>query len=104
MPAERQRRPLDSPTEQPVSEILVETPQAFEVDGVLIDPDGLHGELLSGGALTQKQQLIGERKPIVKRCSTFGHRWKALSFKPRQPRHRTRSTRSPTGAISPRPS
>ena len=43
MPAERQRRPLDPPAVQPVTEILVKPPEPIEVDRVFVHPHDLHG-------------------------------------------------------------
>jgi hypothetical protein len=36
MPAERQRRTLDAPSQQPATEIVVKTHQSIEVDSVVI--------------------------------------------------------------------
>jgi hypothetical protein len=54
MPPERQRRPLDPPTEQPVTEVGVKTPQLAEVHGAFINPHTLHDQFLAGGTLPEK--------------------------------------------------
>jgi hypothetical protein len=76
MPAERQWRALDPPTEQPVTEVLVKPPQPIEVDSVLINPHDLHDQFLARARLAEKQQLVSEREPIVRPCrsGTFSHR------------------------------
>ena len=66
MPGERQRRPLDPTTKQPIPEIAVKTPQCIEVNGVLINPHTLHELLPAGGTHREKCGLIHERKPIVR--------------------------------------
>ena len=65
MPAEWQRRTLDAPSQQPVTEIAVNTPQAIKVDGVLIKPYDLHDFVLAGGAMSGKEALVHQREPIV---------------------------------------
>ena len=62
MPAERQRRTLDAPSEQPVTEIVVKTPQPIEVDSVLIHPDDLHDFLL-GRRRDAPQRSLGPPTP-----------------------------------------
>jgi hypothetical protein len=66
MPAERQRRTLDKPSQQPVTEIVVKTPQPIEVDSALIHPNNLHDFLLAGGLLPRKEALVHERQPIIR--------------------------------------
>ena len=73
MPAERQRRTLDAPSEQPVTEIVVKTLQPIEVDRVLINPHDLHDFLQAGGALPRKEALVHKRKPIVRPRITVGY-------------------------------
>ena len=72
MPGERQRRTLDAPSQQPVTEIVVKTPQPIEVDGVLINPHALDDFLLAGGAVPHKQGVVHEREPIVRPRITVG--------------------------------
>ena len=72
MPAERQRRTLDAPSQQPVTEIVVKTPQPIEVDGVLIKPHDLHDFVLAGGAMPGKEALVHQREPIVRPRITIG--------------------------------
>jgi hypothetical protein len=72
MPAERQRRTLDKPCQQPVTEILVKTPQPIEVERVLINPHDLHDFRLAGGVLPREEGLVHEREPIVRPRSTVG--------------------------------
>ncbi|BBZ13018.1 hypothetical protein MBRA_32130 [Mycobacterium branderi] len=48
MPAERERRTLDAPPQQPVTKIAVKTPQPVEVDAVLINPYDFDDYLLAG--------------------------------------------------------
>jgi hypothetical protein len=72
MSAERQRRALDKPCQQPVTEIVVKTPQPIEVDSVLINPHDLHDFLHPGGAMPRKEALVHEREPIVRPRITVG--------------------------------
>ena len=72
VPAERQRRTLDAPSQQPVTEIAVNTPEAIEVEGVLIQPHDLHDFVLAGGALPGKEALVHQRQPIVRPRITIG--------------------------------
>ena len=72
MPAERQRRTLDAPPKQPVTEIVVKPPQPIEVDSVLINPYDLHDFLHPGGAMPRKEALVHEREPIVRPRITVG--------------------------------
>ncbi|MEE6176631.1 hypothetical protein [Mycobacterium sp. 050134] len=46
-------------------EIVVETPQRLEVDGVLINPDDLHHFRLAGGTLPGKERLVDKREPVI---------------------------------------
>jgi hypothetical protein len=54
MPGERQRRTLDAPSQQPVTEVVVKTAQPIEVDSVLIKPHALDDLLLAMDALRSK--------------------------------------------------
>ena len=72
VPAERQRRTLDAPSQPPVTEIAMDTPEAFEVEGVLIKPHDLHDFVLPGGALPGKEALVHQRQPIVRPRITIG--------------------------------
>ena len=72
MPGEWQRRTLDAPSQQPVTEIAVNTPQPVEVEGVLIKPHDLHDFVLAGGALPRKEALVHQRQPIVRPRITVG--------------------------------
>jgi hypothetical protein len=72
MPGERQRRTLDAPAQQSAAEIVVKTPQAIKVDGVLINPHGLHDFLLAGGAMARKESLVQECELIVRPRLTVG--------------------------------
>ncbi len=72
MPGERQRRTLDAPSQQPVPEIAVETPQPLEVDRVLIKPHDLYDYLLAGGAMPGKQGVVRHSEPIVRPRITVG--------------------------------
>jgi hypothetical protein len=75
MPTERQRRTLDPPSQQPLIQIAMKTPQSVEVYSVLIDRDELHDWLFTSGTQRQKHGLISESKPIVRpRHYTLSHR------------------------------
>ena len=65
MPAERQRRTLDPPTEQTVTEIVVKSPHRIQVDRVLIKPYDLHDFCLAGGLMAFKEGLVHQGEPIV---------------------------------------
>ena len=62
-------RSISRPT-QPVTEIVVKTPQPIEVDSVLINPDDLHDFFLASGLLACKEALVHEREPIICRRIT----------------------------------
>src|ERR1700682_184446 len=72
MPGERQRRTLDPPSQQPVTEIAVKTPQPIEVDRALINPHPLDELPLVPRAQREKRGLIHEREPIVQPRITVG--------------------------------
>ena len=72
MPGERQRRTLDAPSQQTVTEIVVKTPEPIEVDSVLINPHDLHDFLLAGGAMRRRPGLVRRRDPIVRPRITVG--------------------------------
>jgi hypothetical protein len=72
MPTERQRRTLDAPCQQPVTEIVVETPQPVEVDSMLVNPHALREFPLAGGAVPRKEALVQQREPIVRPRITVG--------------------------------
>ena len=66
IPAKRQRRTLDAPPQQAMTEIVLKTPQPIEVEGVLINPHDLHDFLLAGGAMPRKEGLVHQREQIVR--------------------------------------
>ena len=72
MPAERQRRTLDAPPQQPITEIVVKTPQPIEVDSVLINPHALHDFVLASGSMPRKEGLVQQREPIIRPRITVG--------------------------------
>jgi hypothetical protein len=72
MAAERQRRTLDPPSQQPVAEAVVKALQAFEVDSTFINPDALAELPLAGGAQREKRRLIDERKPVFRQRIPVG--------------------------------
>ncbi len=65
MPGEGQRGTLDAPSQQPMSEIVVKTPQLIEVDSVLINPHELDDQVPADGAMLRKHGVVDEREPIV---------------------------------------
>jgi len=71
MPGE-QRRTLDAPSQQPVTEIVVKTPQPIEVESMLIDPHDLHDFRLADGAMPGKEALVYQSQPIVRPRLTVG--------------------------------
>jgi hypothetical protein len=72
VPAERQRRTLDAPSEEPVTEVVVKTTQPIKVEGVLVKPDDLHDFRLAGGPVPVEEALVDEREPIVRPRVTVG--------------------------------
>ena len=65
MPRERQRRTLDAPSQQAVTEVVVKTPQPIHVDRVLINPDHLDDALLPDGALAREEGVVEQGEPVV---------------------------------------
>ncbi len=72
MPAEWQRRTLDAPSQQPLAEVVVETPQPIEVDSVLINPHALDNYLLVSGLMSRKHGLVRQRESVIRSGSTIG--------------------------------
>jgi hypothetical protein len=70
--AERQRRTLDTPSQPPATEIAKNTPEAIEVEGMLIKPHDLHDFVLPRGPLPGKEALVHQRQPIVRPRITIG--------------------------------
>src|ERR1700733_180859 len=65
MAGERQRRALDTPSQQPVTEVAVKATKGAEVDRAPVNPHALDGLPLTGGAQSKKRCLVHERKPVV---------------------------------------
>ena len=72
MAAERQRRPLDPPSEQPVTKITVKALQGIDVDCALINPDPLYELSQPRRAQSEKGGLIQVGEPIVLPLITIG--------------------------------
>ena len=66
VPAKWQRRTLDAPSQEPVTEKTVNTPEAVEIEGVLVKPHDLHDFVLPCGPLPGKEALVRQRQPIVR--------------------------------------
>ena len=65
MASERQRRALDTPSQQPATEVAVKATKGVKVDRALVNPHALNGLPLTGGTQSEKRCLIHERKPVV---------------------------------------
>lgn len=65
MPGEWQRRTLDSPSQQSVTEIALKSPQTIQVDRALVNPHPLSHRCQTGRAQCGKPRLIIERESIV---------------------------------------
>ena len=89
-PAERQRRALDAPPQQPLTEIVVKTSQLGEVDSVLIDPHALDDEVQTGGAMAGKQALVHQREPIIRPRINAGCAGVKVCAHPARPIHQMR--------------
>jgi hypothetical protein len=72
VPAEWQRRTLDAPSQEPMTEKTVNTPEAVEVEGVLVKPYDLHDFVLAGRALPGEEALVHQRELIVWTRITIG--------------------------------
>ena len=65
MASERQRRALDTPSQQPATEVAIKAAKGVEVDRAPVDPHALNGLPLTGGTQSKKRRLIHESKPVV---------------------------------------
>ena len=65
MASERQRRTLDTPSQQTATEVMVKAAQGVKVDRALVNPHALARLPLSGGTQSEKRCLVHERKPVV---------------------------------------
>lgn len=65
MPGKWQRRTLDPPSQQPVAEIALKTPQTIQVYRALVNPHPLSHRCQTGRAQCKKPRLIIERESIV---------------------------------------
>ncbi|BCI89506.1 hypothetical protein NIIDMKKI_47120 [Mycobacterium kansasii] len=65
MPGKWQRRTLDPPSQQPVAEIALKTPQTIQVYLALVNPHPLSHRCQTGRAQCEKPRLIIERESIV---------------------------------------
>ena len=65
MASERQRRALDTPSQQPTTEVAVKAAQGIKVDRAPVNPHALNGLSLTGGTQSKKRRLVHERKPVV---------------------------------------
>ncbi len=65
MPAEWQRRTLDAPPQQAVTEVVVNALSPSKSIGCSYNPHGLHDFVLAGGAMPVKEGLVEQGEPIV---------------------------------------
>ena len=66
MPGERQWRPLDPPSQQPLTEVAMKPPQRVEIDGMLVNPYNLNRDSFARRVLPRKKGVVEQCESIVR--------------------------------------